>query len=444
MRIVWGLVSCLACGLGTHPRALAEPPAGPAPADPDEVDDDTPESVSARVPGAIARGVEWLRARSSAQGWWGETYERDATSYAGGKDGYPGPYGPTALALYTLLKCGVPPSDPTVRRGFAWLAKKEANGGSAYEVSMKLLAVTATADPFKRTKNAVAAGERVRLVGRERKWAQQLVTALLAMRAPSGWRYWGPADRTPGGKQDLSSTQLATLALFSADRCGLKVEADVWRGVIAFTIEQQERDGPKRPRAVKAPVAGSGARSDAADGAVPKDRARGFAYVRDKAQDPEDRAASGGMTACGIANLMMARFALQKRYPLSWAREDAEALQQSIYDGLAWLDANWSPFQNPAVERTANDLYYVYCVERAMDLVGASRLGRHFWYAEMAEQVLARQHESGCWSRREDPAHPTTVLDTCFALLFLHRATRGGIPFPVVTGGDDVPPTDAR
>ena len=39
---------------------------------------------------------------------------------------------------------------------------------------------------------------------------------------------------------------------------------------------------------------------------------------------------------------------------------------------------------------------------------------------------------------------PGDTLDTCFALLFLKRATRGSIPFPSLTGGSDDPPVDNR
>ena len=63
-----------------------------------------------------------------------------------------------------------------------------------------------------------AAGDRVKLSGETRKWAQDLVAALVRLRAPDGWRYWGPNSRVAGGEQDLSSTQLAALALLFLER----------------------------------------------------------------------------------------------------------------------------------------------------------------------------------------------------------------------------------
>jgi hypothetical protein len=81
-------------------------------------------------------------------------------------------------------------------------------------------------------------------------------------------------------------------------------------------------------------------------------------------------------------------------------------------------------------------------VERAFDLLGNHRLGTHFWYPEMAEQLLARQGKTGFWD--SDSTHgPRGVLDTSFALLFLRRSTRI-IPFPSLTDPADAPPTDAR
>jgi hypothetical protein len=113
-----------------------------------------------------------------------------------------------------------------------------------------------------------------------------------------------------------------------------------------------------------------------------------------------------------------------------------------VYDGLAWLDLHWDPFKNPP--DGGMNLYYVYCVERSMDLIGAQRLGARFWYAEMAEQVLSRQKENGMWTGGNSPNGSPDVLDTCFALLYLHRSTLGGIPFPSVTGGSEEPPSDNR
>jgi hypothetical protein len=431
------LVAALAFGL--RPASADEaPPAADAP-------EDVPASLDERTKAAVAKGLAWLR-KQADKGDWGPTYVEGGKTYNGGTDVYEKPHASTALALYTLLKCGVPDNDPLVRRGFDRLRKKKLEG-NAYELSMKLLAVTATADPFKRGKDSKAAGDRVRLVGPMRTWATELVQALVSLRSPHGWRYWGRRDITKGGPQDLSSTQLAALALFAAERCGIEVDPDVWVGVLRFTLAQQEEDGPSRPRAVESRNARRPAEpgeTSAPSEATPTDRARGFAYIRRSGPAPEDRKASGGMTACGIASLMLARFSLSTRAPAAWAQLDGAKVQTGVYDGLAWLDAHWHPSTNPPAGDSGWHLYYVYCVERAMDLVGGWRLGKRLWYVEMAEALLPQQKADGSWNGLHRALLNGDVLDTCFALLFLQRATKGGIPFPSVTGGSDEPPSDNR
>ena len=406
-------------------------------------------STSASRPPSSAGSCSCARARAS--GSWGDLSRGNEKTYNGTSNAYIKPYGATSLTLYTLMKCGVPESDPVVRSGLGWLRKAKEDG-NAYEIAMELLAVTATADPFKSTKDANAAGERVKLSGDNRAWAEGLLANLFKKRGTLGWRYWGKADNNKGGNQDLSSTQLAVLAMFAAERCGIKIDPKVWSDVIQFSLAQQEEDGPACRRAVhpKPPPGAKTPKQPEGTGAAPRggpeetpDKARGFAYVRLLGPDPDDRAASGAMTGCGLGILTMARFSLMTRAPKAWAKEDAARVQSAIYDGLAWLDSKWSPFTNPGPNKHWS-LYYVYCVERAMDLIGNQRLGKHLWYLEMAEQVLGRQNKDGSWTGGASTTFNADLLDTCFALLFLHRATRGGIPYPSVTGGSDTEPVDGR
>ena len=115
-------------------------------------------------------------------------------------------------------------------------------------------------------------------------------------------------------------------------------------------------------------------------------------------------------------------------------------IQQSIYDGLAWLDLHWTATTCPKPQWR---IYYFYCVERAMDLLGIEKIGGHDWFAEMAETILAAQSRNGGWSTDSPDVH-AGVLDTSFAILFLRRATRGRIPYATVTGGYDTPPANNR
>ena len=427
------------------------PPAG-VPAGPGE---DVSAALDRRIGESLEKGVAWLRRAQGSDGSWGRV--KGNAAYDGKSPegtAYDHPAGPTALALYALLKARVPVDDPAIRRGFAALKKLWKPAGSAYETSMTLLAVTATADPFKKSADSAdaAAGSRTRLTGEFRGWALRLQDDLLDKRKTAksqGWRYQVRAaapGSTPGGEEDLSSTQLAALALLAADRCGLRTPPPVWNDLIAFAMRQQEVDGPPRPRAVvlhpKGPAAGGTVETPRGGAAGTKDRARGFAYVLSDTLAPDEGKPTGGMTACGIGTLEIARYALT----LHGDRMDADpaVVEQAIWDGLAWLDFHWSPFENPG--KKAMNVYhlgYCYAVERAFDLLGFRRLGTRAWYPDMAAQVVARQTAKGFWDSQT--AHePRAVLDTSFALLVLDRSTVEPGYTPPMTQDGTSPPLEGR
>ena len=469
------LAAALALGGGS--RALAEegnpaPPVAPEapapegqPADDGDADDsDTPVSLQDRVKKAVESGVKWLKQAQLPNGSWGDIVGN--RNYGDSKgDAYHHPAGSAALALYTLLKCKEPLSDPVIQKGFKFLRDKHKKPGGAYETAMMLLAVTATADPFKRVKASEAQGDKVRFPTPEwQTWAQSLRDHLLGKRAKakvSGWRYMVDDNDpktintggAPGGNEDMSCTQLAVLALLAAERCGMKTDSKIWNEIINFTLKQQEDEGPEWDRAVydrknaptAAPAGGDKSRYAPPPGtATPKDNVRGFAYIKSKTLPPDEGTATGGMTACGVGNLMVARYVLARRDDKVWEGRDQKSVQRGIYDGCAWLDANWLTWGNPKkVAENKYDIYHMYCCERAFDLIGNNLVGKHAWYSDFAEELTTRQDATGFWNSGSTHK-PEAVLDTCFALLVLKRSTKGGIPAPSVTGGGDAPPDDNR
>ncbi len=486
---------------------------------------------------AIEQGVLWLRAKPTffkmpgTEGLPGVHYGlvKGQKLYGGGTGPqYRHPAGPTALALYTMLKCGVSPKDHVIVKGFNWLrAVHRVTGnsethlwdaaqiqgrdrkwnhtiaGSSYELSMMLLALTAKYDAHKKT----SASRRARRHGKlkikdrfDRAWMQQLTTALVARRgqptptavpiAPIdvkklgnplkynrvkfptpgdlpprkerlGWRYNVPRidlyRGLPGGgregwqrggsipphaNQDLSSTNLAALALFSAQRFGMRVPVSVWTDVLAFTLDHQEAEGPAYERFVPG-------FNDRYAG-KPQDHSRGFMYIKGST-DGSEGIATRSMTACGIANLLICREMIAKDKKARKAFIDSGRLKkvdQAIWDGRAWLDVHWSDFGNTN-SRYGYPIYHLYCVERAMDLLGKSLIGRRLWYKPGALAILkvqrpqkvaiplaknGTQQAQGVYWKTGATHEPKDVLDTCFALLYLKRATRGLAPPAVVTG----------
>ncbi len=393
----------------------------------------SPEQVDT----AIKKGISWLIKKQGRDGSWGDI-EGD-TFYGGGSDngqmrGYPHPAGATALAIYTLLKCRVPARADSIKNGFKFIKEsRNAEPRGCYETSMLLLAITATADPYKTTKASEKAekDDRVKLKGEYRGWATKLVKLLESQRyaGSKGWRYFINDSPGPGGPEDLSSTQLAALALFAANRAGIRCKKETWEDILAFSMAQQNADGPE------VEIADPDDRSKKV-----KARSRGFSYIKADGE-PQHNTPSGSMTACALANIEMARYVLRGggAQADAWSkRADAGAAQAAIWDGLAWLNANWSPFTNPHPGRPHNQgqyhVYYLYAVERAMDLFGVRLIDQHNWYSEMGQELLNRQFDDGHWDT-DSTLRPQDVLDTCFALLFLKRATGGSIAFPSITGG---------
>ena len=381
---------------------------------------------------AIDAGVKWLMKNQGSNGSWGEI--RGNQRYGGGLGPtYTHPAGPTALAIYALLKCKVEPSHETIRRGFKYLQRYHKRPRASYETSALLLAVCATAENLKTLAASEKRKQKPRLKGANRRWARELVDHLQDKRVGQAWRYQIDERRTgtPGGENDLSSTQLAALALFAAHRLDLKVKPEVWEGILAYSLSQQEDSGPEATFL------------DSKTGKSYPGQARGFMYLKGSPERSEGKA-TGAMTACGLANIAMARFVLSGngRALEEWnARPDSKRVQQALFDGLLWLQKHWSPFVNPVME--GYHVYYLYGLERAMNLLGGSRIGDHPWYSEMGQELINRQQEAGHWNSRSTH-EPMAVLDTCFALLFLKRATADQIPFPSITGPGSEDPPDNR
>ncbi len=196
---------------------------------------------------------------------------------------------------------------------------------------------------------------------------QLAADTLMGMQARGGaWGY-------PEGEEDLSNTQYAALGLHAAARVGAKVPDRTWRSLGDATVDFALGDGA-------------------------------FGYRRDS------RSGSGSMTAAGVGTLALCLEHLGQDVQ---SRRPARAWTRARDGGLDWLGRRFSVQGNPG---GGWHLYYLYGLERVGALADQPRLGGHDWYAEGAQVLLGLQQPNGSWEG--------SLESTCFALLFLRRATR--------------------
>jgi hypothetical protein len=375
------------------------------------------EALHDRVNAAIDNGVKWLKAKQDPYGSWGAI--GGDVNYAGGSDVYRYPQGMTAFALFTLLKCRVPPTDPVVRRGFEFIRKRGRIPKSTYEIAVLMLALEAKTNQVKRdrklevmrrlrAKPGQPVDLTVKLPRADKAWMKSLTEALLQRWNDGGWRY-GIDVEVPGGDKDMSQTTFAMMALYVASRCGIKVPNRVVSRTMLWTLDEQEKEGPDHERYVP------GADEDYAP---PVDQARGWAYIRGSS-NPREARATGTMTTGGVIVLLTGKAILNRQSPRT-LKNMAGRVDRGIRDGMAWIDRNWMMGHNPP--RGGYALMYIYGLERVGDLQRVHLIGGHDWYTEGAEWLVVRQAPTGYW-RITDTHTPQSTINTCFALLFLEKAT---------------------
>lgn len=399
---------------------------------PAQMEPDLPKRINA----AIDKGVVWLKARQIQQGEekgsWGTG---DNPLYGGGGGvAHKDIIGITALALLTLEKCDVDPEDPVVVAGWDFIDKHLDKGFetdptkvdhgkeqlSSYEIGVLLMAIEALYDG--RFDKAVRAAKKdpkkvkrqpIQLEKRHDMLVKAMVRWAKAEQTPvGGWRYGEPIFPSPEGiGQDVSATQVVLLGLVSAVRMGVPVDPQLFLKAAQFNLDAQEKDGPPAKAAI---LPGSAGKTVAIKEG---DKARGWAYVVG-GSDEHEKKVSGSMTASGICSLILAKSELGKG---KVANKDLLAkIDRGIFDGLAWLDMNYTVESNPGGFRS--HYYYLYGLERVGVLGGIDAIGLHNWYIDGAEHLVKAQKPDGKWYTKTE-VEPGDVIDTCFALLFLKKAT---------------------
>jgi hypothetical protein len=414
---------------------------------------------------ALDRGAKWLAAqqRKSDGGYPGLADRLDPTKYT------PMDVGLVALVALTLSHCGVKADEDPVQRALHFCQYHYSGGGekskswnlkgnrtlTIYTAATLIMALDAV--HRKQTAGDAPAVKRDRygtpippskpgkceMPSSARNWIAELVDFIVKnQQKDGGWRYPGNSVGSLEGISDLSNTQYALLGLETAARCGIDAPPETWVRAAEYYLREQEDEGIESPVLVENEAWAPGDDPAKRFLEVAKAQARGWTYLPGKNELP-----TGSMTCAGLAGLAMAKerlWAVKKLTP-----ELQKRIDRGVLDGLAWLAEHFTVEEN----RNAQDVsqqwhyYYLYGLERVGAKCGVRWIGRNDWYRLGAEHLLAAQTKEGGWpegSASGKPADHTesVITQTCFALLFLKRATRKpllpAVP-PVVTGGGAAP-----
>ena len=146
-------------------------------------------------------------------------------------------------------------------------------------------------------------------------------------------------------------------------------------------------------------------------------------------QGEQDLTSYASLTCAGACGASICLYQLGKKSPKG---------QAPVAKALKWLKERWDPAQNMWVENSSTVMpstwqyYHLYSLERVCSILRLKKIGKRKWYPEGARWVLNQQQSGGGW---DDPGGESnrprylTTADTCFAILFLARAT------PPLTGG---------
>jgi hypothetical protein len=228
---------------------------------------------------------------------------------------------------------------------------------------------------------------------------------------------------------DFSNSQIAAFGLAAAFGARLRIAPDVYLGLSLppDTVERAIRGWTEAQNA---------------DGGWGYDGARKPSYFSMTA---------GGLFALtalhGLGGKLSAADPTTKRLA-EVLRQVAPAAEKAV----KWVDAAYSVEANSRVKDAWPDdspslfhFYALFSLERAATVAGLAKIGDRDWYAEGARWLIKAQADDGGWPEetvtksegQESPDAKRARRDiaTCFALLFLKRATARIVPKEIATPG---------
>ena len=190
---------------------------------------------------------------------------------------------------------------------------------------------------------------------------------------------------------DISNAQFAVLGLRACADAGIEIPKATWEAALRYFYMTVNEDG-------------------------------GWGYYYDGQRDKQSY---GSMSFAGLTSIAICRHFLGSKDPLK---------DKIVQAGQLWIGRNFRIDQNPFAEKS--DLvdpkcwqyYYLYSIERAGRILGLETFGKKNWYAEGAKFLLKAQKSNGSWWTEVQAvdwkqAGDLETADTCFAMLFLTKAT---------------------
>jgi hypothetical protein len=392
--------------LSSAPHRAAQAPVGQAKTvQPPALRLSLPEAEQVKVNQAIANGVKYLKSSQTAQGPW------------------PGnlPVGYTALPGLTLLECGVPATDPAIRKAAAFVRKAWPRLNTTYELSLTILFLDRLDDsadePLIRTLalrliagQTLAGGWSYHCPVLTSQNQQKLYKLLRDIPYESALDLEKPLpDKL---RQDASRSLPKGLSQLPVLQDPPEIDADVYR--------QGIDDNSNTQFAVLALWAMRRHH-------VPLERALALIDRRFRATQDENGSwwykPQGNvsplptMTCAGLLGLAVGH---------GLAADNPKAKGQPTKDpairrGLRVVGENIGrPTSSDQYVPLAN-LYFLWSVERVGMLYNLRKIGDKDWYAWAAPMLVANQRTNGSWQGGGYPGS-TPTIDTCFALLVLKRA----------------------
>ena len=365
-----------------------------------------PAQEQAKIDQAIHRGIEYLKTAGSPG------HEHSKATHS------------DELILYTFVVAGVPETNPKFKALLERVLTDEPH--QTYKVALQAMALEEIDRVKYQNRIAYCAQHLIDNQCTNGQWSygspttppKDLPTAVASEankpKLPTGVRDFGAGEkkekprvvrklavkkqRDGGASGDNSNSQYAALGLRACFDAGIMIPEETINLAVKWLVESAHAiEGADK---VGANAVGTG------PGETPG-KPQGWGYKGAGEGEPY-----GSMTVGAVGALTIYDYMLKK----DWKKDTI------VKNGVAWITAHYDIDSNPK-KGGAWLYYYLYGLERVGVLYDTKFFGNRDWYQEGASWLLSKQGGNGAWNAE---------WDTCFAILFLKKATK-----PLVASKDD-------